>query len=227
MKPRRSILSAALRALPTALLLMLCAAAAIPVFAEFPDITESAVPLNTAIRRDSGIALCHPHEEGRGSIMKGIVSFDPAFSLIDTELLKKDLEAFDWQNEDEQKVIDAAYISAYKQTLVIKLPMGYNGASFGVIFLGDKITDPQTVRHEYGHTRQLLEMGYYLYTVDVAIPSMMANLLSRQDKLPYDYYGSYWEADADKLGKVSRAVNYEEWPKGADSSIWKLAAMFD
>ena len=110
---------------------------------------------------------------------------------------------------------------------MIKLPMGYNGASFGVIFLGDNITSKDTVRHEYGHTRQLKDMGLYLYIVDVAIPSVMGNLLDRSEKLPYDYYGSYWESGADELGGVIRRTNNQKWPEGSDSSIWKLCEMFE
>lgn len=146
---------------------------------------------------------------------------------FDMEALRRDLKNLDLLNEDEQKVIDATYISAYKQVIVIKLPMGYNGASFGVIFLGDKVSSIQTVRHEYGHTRQLKKMGTYLYTVDVALPSVIANLLDRAGKLKYDYYGSYWEAGADELGGVVRSTNNQKWPSGADSSIWKLCEMID
>lgn len=156
------------------------------------------------------------------------LSYIPNISIgIDLEALRADLRNLDLLNEDEQKVIDATYVSAYKQVLVIKLPIGYNGASFGAIFLGDKITSIQTVRHEYGHTRQLREMGIYLYIVDVAIPSIIGNLLDREGKLLYDYYGSYWEAGADELGGVIRSVKNEKWPNGADSSIWKLCSMID
>ena len=151
----------------------------------------------------------------------------PSLSVgFDIEALREDIRNLDLLNEDEQKVIDATYLSVYKQVLVIKLPMGYNGASFGVIFLGDNITSKDTVRHEYGHTRQLKDMGLYLYIVDVAIPSVMGNLLDRSEKLPYDYYGSYWESGADELGGVIRRTNNQKWPDGSDSSIWKLCAMF-
>lgn len=153
--------------------------------------------------------------------------FVPSISIgIDIEALREDIRCLDLLNEDEQRVIDATYISAYKQVLVIKLPMGYNGASFGAIFIGDKIRDAQTVRHEYGHTRQLRDMGLYLYIVDVAIPSVLGNLLDRMERLPYDYYGSYWESGADELGNVMRSTNNKKWPLGADSSIWKLCEMF-
>ena len=169
-------------------------------------------------------------EQGKGTygkpIFSELVSFD-IFPGFDLEALREDIRNLDLMNEDEQKVIDATYISVYKQVLVIKLPMGYNGASFGAIFLGDKITSLQTVRHEYGHTRQLRDMGLYLYVVDVAIPSILGTILDREDRLPYDYYGSYWEAGADELGHVSRSMGNEKWPTGADSSIWKLCAMFD
>lgn len=108
----------------------------------------------------------------------------------------------------------------------MKLPIGNNAASFGIIILGADVTSPTTIRHEYGHKRQFDNMGLVKYTVDVAIPSLTANILDRLDKLPYSYYGAPWEAGADYLGGVNRTTNNAPWPEDAYHSYWDLIKLF-
>lgn len=45
-------------------------------------------------------------------------------------------------------------------------------------------------------------------------------------KLPYDYYGSPWEAEADRLGGVHRTEDNTPWPDGAYHSYGDLIRMF-
>ena len=83
----------------------------------------------------------------------------------------------------------------------------------------------QTLRHEYGHTKQLKEKGVG-YISDVLIPSVTINLLDRLEKLPYSYYGAPWEAEADALGEVIRTYDNTPWPEGAYTSYWDLLKLF-
>lgn len=146
------------------------------------------------------------------------------------ENIVEDYINYNTSNTSEQAVIDAHYFSSYKGKLVIKLPIGTNAFSFGIMFIGDDVgsrSDPiETIQHEYGHTVQYDQMGFNDYLFDVAIPSVTANILQRQGKLPYDYYGSPWESEADRLGGVSRTSGNTPWPSGAYNSIWDLFKLF-
>ncbi len=122
-------------------------------------------------------------------------------------------------NTDINKVLNARYFSNYMGVPVIKLPVGQSGMSFGVIFLGRKVTSPKLLLHEYGHRLQLKKMGFFRYLICVFIPSVTANILWRKNRLPYDYYGSPWEAEADVLGSVLRTAENTPWPQ--DSTSYK------
>ena len=126
--------------------------------------------------------------------------------------LREDRKNFDRNNTDEAKVLAARVFSAYKGAFVLKLPIGRNAASFGILFLGSKVRDPATVRHEYGHRLQWEQMGFFRFVRRVALPSVTANLMDRRGKLPYDYYGSPWEAEADRLGGASHPGRDRVWP---------------
>ena len=119
-------------------------------------------------------------------------------------------------NEDEMKVLNAKFIAFYKGKMVIKLPVGTDAASFGIIFMGNEIAADEagirTVRHEYGHTKQFDELGIIQFTTKVAIPSVQGYYLDKQGKMPYDYYSAPWEYQADQYGGVTgRPVPYEPW----------------
>ena len=138
----------------------------------------------------------------------------------------EDVKYYDGDNTDEQKVFDAHYFCSYKDTLVIKLPIGSNAFSYGIIGLGNDVTDVETIKHEYGHKVQFNERGILDFTVNIAIPSLTANILGKMGKLPYDYYGSPWEAEADSLGGVSRKTHNTPWTSEEYSSYWDLIKMF-
>ena len=117
-------------------------------------------------------------------------------------------------NTDEEVVLEADFLAFYNGVPVIRLPIGWNAASFGIIFLGDQYTNDQygrnTLNHEYGHSLQMAEYGPILYTFTVAVPSLAGNALSRLDLLPCNYYSLPWEHEADILGDVTRS-NYDTW----------------
>ena len=143
----------------------------------------------------------------------------------------EDVRDFDWSNQSEQDVMDAHFVSAYNETLVIKLPIGTNACSFGIMFIGNNVEKrsdaTETIQHEYGHAVQFKDMGLFKYVSDVAIPSVTANILDQMNKLPYDYYGSPWEAGADNEGGVTtRNSNNTPWPTNAYNSYWDLIKLF-
>ena len=67
-----------------------------------------------------------------------------------------------------------------------------------------------SIKHEYGHSRQSLYLGW-LYLIVVGLPSVCGNLIDRLFHKSWDiqkrcrwYYGQPWENWADKLGTVQR-----------------------
>ena len=108
-------------------------------------------------------------------------------------------------NEDEQVVLDADYFAFYKGVPVIKLPIGTDAFSFGVIFLGDEVgslaDSVSAVRHEYGHSVHFSKIGPKKFLKYVAIPSLIGYWT---DVDYYDYYSQPWEYTADMLGGVNR-----------------------
>ena len=101
-------------------------------------------------------------------------------------------------NQSEQKVLQSHYFSAYKGKLVFRIN-GTRSGSFGAIFLSkseNQFRNPEdTVRHEYGHTQQLAQLGIVKFAIGIGIPSWL-NLGSG------DYYDKPWEVTADIYGGV-------------------------
>ena len=112
--------------------------------------------------------------------------------------LKNDFENFEWNNNNETKVINSNYFSSYKGCIVIRTNMKRSG-SFGILFISrksNKFKVPEdVVRHEYGHALQLKKMGVIKYTIFIGIPSLL-NLGKGK------YYDKPWEITADILGEV-------------------------
>ena len=52
--------------------------------------------------------------------------------------IEAEYAAIDWNNESEEVVLNATYVSAYKGTLVIKVP-GEASMSFGIMFIGNDV----------------------------------------------------------------------------------------
>lgn len=140
--------------------------------------------------------------------------------------LKDDFHNFVWNNDDTDLVLSSNYFSAYKRTFVLKLPIGTNAFSFGIIVIGRGVRHKSMVMHEYGHKLQLKKYGLVYYLTKIAIPSVTANILSRKGKLPYDYYGSRWEAEADQLAGVIRKSRNKPWPEHMCRSYKALLKLF-
>ena len=106
-------------------------------------------------------------------------------------------------NTDEQVVLDADLLAFYNGRLFLKVK-GESGLSFGIVFFGEGIDDPNLVRHEYGHTVQLKKIGLADYIRQVAIPSLCGYLLNETSLLPPGlYYNLPWEYTADVYGGVT------------------------
>lgn len=123
--------------------------------------------------------------------------------------IQQDINNFNWSNTSASKVVASNYFSAYEGRLYIKLPTtNFGGLSLGVIFI-DRAVDNNTVMHEYGHTKQLEQMGLLRYLIEIGIPSLTGSILSNNDQVFVNgkwisYYSLPWEYDADKKGKVIR-----------------------
>ena len=145
--------------------------------------------------------------------------------LVHLKQIFDDCDNYNIWNKNPEAVFDSNYFSSYKGVLVIKSSFDAS-FSFGFIVLSHSQQNSNTLNHEYGHTVQLKNMGVCKYIVDVAIPSVTINLLSRADKLKYDYYGAPWEAQADLYGGVTRKTNNSPWPRNAYKSYADLLRMF-
>ena len=140
--------------------------------------------------------------------------------------LVEDFNNFDINNEDPETVFSSNYFAGYKGKLVIKTSFDAS-FSFGIIGLGFRDLDVNSLNHEYGHCLQMDRMGVISFTKNVAIPSVLINLLARQGKLPYDYYSYPWEAEANLLGGSSLADDERKpkLPPGECPSTWDLVQM--
>ena len=87
---------------------------------------------------------------------------------------------------------------------------------FSSVFLGNFIIlngyayTKNTIRHEQGHQKQSLYLGW-LYLIIIGLPSICGNIYDKiaHKKWPVEartkwYYSQHWEAWADKLGGVKR-----------------------
>ncbi len=123
--------------------------------------------------------------------------------------LEEDYNNFNLGNTDINDLKQANYFSAYKNTFVIKGNFR-SSFSYGIIGLKPSQIDQDTVDHEYGHALHFKQLGPVRYTIQVAVPSVICNVLD--DHIPYDYYDATWEKIADQLGGVQRQLSDPAWP---------------
>ena len=112
--------------------------------------------------------------------------------------IMQDFKNYDINNESEEKVLQSKYFSAYKGVPVVRIN-GDRSGSFGMIFLTRKtnsMKNPEdTIRHEYGHTKQLQQLGVLGYAMCIGLPSW-------QKWGSGEYYSKPWEITADIYGGV-------------------------
>lgn len=121
-------------------------------------------------------------------------------------------------NEDEQVVLDAKHFAFYRGSPVIKVP-GSSSFSLGVIFMGND-GDAKLLRHEYGHTIQLDELGLVTYLTRVVVPSVIFYVGSEVGLYPWENYYSYpWEYQADIYGGATHT--YQPWADEMLKTYWR------
>ena len=102
-------------------------------------------------------------------------------------------------NSDEQVVLDAEHFAFYKGCLVIRTN-GKRSGSFGVLFITRETNTrdypEDVIRHEYGHTVQLAQLGVVKYTLCIGLPSLF------EWGSDQEYYRRPWEITADIFGGV-------------------------
>ena len=108
-------------------------------------------------------------------------------------------------NSSEEAVLLNEEFAFYKGVPVIKVSsMETSGLSLYIIFLGSDVKSVNTVRHEYGHTMQLAQLGLRNYLVWVGLPSKYYFDQTMNEKYSWDeYYERPWELIADVYGGVN------------------------
>lgn len=95
----------------------------------------------------------------------------------------------------------------HTDVIIHEVPKLFHSAvSLGTFLIFDSRTDfsMDSIRHEIGHTKQSLYLGW-LYLLVVGIPSLLGNIYSRIFKKSSEwYYSRFPESWADKLGGVKR-----------------------
>ena len=97
-------------------------------------------------------------------------------------------------NTNEDAVVNSSFISFYKGVPVFQVK-GLDGSmSFGFIlfekgFYGPNVTWKDVLKHEFGHNKQLMQLGLAKYLAFIALPSPLKN----GDATP-------WELSASMLG---------------------------
>ncbi|MBO5014497.1 MAG: RHS repeat-associated core domain-containing protein, partial [Bacteroidaceae bacterium] len=121
----------------------------------------------------------------------------------------------DPQTYEELSVLNGGTVTMYKDVPVIRTSiLGDSGFSFGGILLGADIqatnSGVRIIRHEYGHTVQLGELGFIGYTYFVVAPSVYFYNLDRAGVLGVHYYSLPWEYEADMYGNVQGRTGYAQ-----------------
>ena len=127
----------------------------------------------------------------------------------------KDLQNFDFSNTDEQKVIEANYFSSYNGVPVFKIPdnpwIDRSFSYYSIFLTSDANAD--TVRHEYGHSLQFMEMGPTDYFWCIGVPSMAkwgdGLYYNRQQEVLADVYGDV-QGRTHTQEQIDAAYNYIE-----------------
>lgn len=101
----------------------------------------------------------------------------------------------------------------YEYYIAQRCNKSWSGVSLGdfIIFADEDFADEDSVKHEYGHHKQSLYLGW-LYLILIGLPSVAGNLWDRvahkdwsyKDREKWYYTKLPWEHWADVLGGVDR-----------------------
>ena len=109
-------------------------------------------------------------------------------------------------------MIDPGSIEYYNGAVVVHVQRQDSFQLGGFIFAGA----PEHIPHEYGHYLQEIDKGFERYIVEVAMPSVLTNVIFLTEDLIHQrprgvwasiYNALPWEAEADRLSKEFRRVN--------------------
>jgi len=142
------------------------------------------------------------------------------------ENIAEDFKNYDSNNQSEEKVLASNYFSSYKGVAVIRTN-GDRSGSFGAIFLtretNNRSDSEDVLRHEYGHTKQLEQLGIVNFALCIGLPSW-------QQWGTGEYYSKPWEITADIYGgvqsrshsqsNIDRGFAYLECSKMIGPLIW-------
>ena len=130
-------------------------------------------------------------------------------SLFDKQI-RKDMNAIGWNpfNTSESLVLKSQSVSFYRGRPVFRVAKNA-GFSFGALFLGRNANETKFdfVRHEYGHTKQLIGQGPLGYLIKTVIPSVTGYIVDGMGllaKMNIVYEGLPWEDDANIYGGAER-----------------------
>ena len=127
-------------------------------------------------------------------------------------------------NTDESATLNSNKVSFYKGVSVFRTSADGRSGTFGAIFLA-KGRDEDVLRHERGHSWQLMMMGIANYGLMIGLPSW-------QQWSTRLYYERPWEITADVFGGVtgrthSQAdINRGYWYVGVSSLFAPLGYFF-
>ena len=153
-----------------------------------------------------------------------------AVASIFDESIRNDMKAIEWNpfNSDEDLVGKSNKVSFYKGVPIVRAKSPNSSAgSFGVILLprtglygvsGTYWTLEDLIRHEWGHSVQLMTYGPIPYLIYIGIPSVLNN-----------YEDTPWEITASALGGANRKYDEKDLQRGWNyfffgkfiSSLWR------
>ncbi len=117
--------------------------------------------------------------------------------------IESDMSAIGWNpyNTNADNAAKAQVMSFYKGVPVIRISGMGGSMSLGVIFF-DKSQDVEVLKHERGHTNQLMTLGIMNYLLRIGIPSVAKN----GDNTPWELSASMWGGStlANGASKVQR-----------------------
>ncbi len=118
--------------------------------------------------------------------------------------IESDMSAIGWNpyNTNADNAAKAQVMSFYKGVSVIRISGMGGSMSLGVIFF-DKSQDVEVLKHERGHTNQLMTLGIMNYLLRIGVPSVVKN----GDNTPWELSASIWGGStllANGASKVQR-----------------------
>ena len=119
-------------------------------------------------------------------------------------------------NADAEVAVKAEHFAYYNGVPIIKIPIGKEAFSLGfIILMGPDQNNPETVKHEYGHSVHYSQLGPVKYYKYAFLPS----IVGYWSGVEYDvYFSQPWEYAADFFGQVSRK-NYT-YTDSAETWFW-------